>query len=535
MAEITLSDLLAWEPRLRPSPGIDGLAAGGGGSARSGPTAAVGPDAEREVTWAVTARATTPMLPPLRGGELVLLPRRMLTEAGVALPMLMRELAGHRVAAVVLEAAPPSGTGGGPPVLLASPTTPELESDVNRLLTERRGELYRAGTELERVLADLTTAGADLGRVVATAATALGLPVAVLDARGAPLAASGPDAVPPATIQSQGAAGWRGLPRADRLTVELAPGGTLWLGPVPPARRALARLVGQRVAVAAEAALARVAQAAPRGAARAAALRALLSAPPAETADAGARGAGLGLPAGATYRVALAPGEMAPTTLQRVLGSLGMVHEAGVRDGQAAAVIEGRPDPPSLGERARRAGAAADHAAPSARAAPPGPSSTWLAISGPTTGPGGLPGAGREARYVAALLAAGLVPGPVARFEVLNDLGPFRLLYPLWGTPALDAFAAEALADLADPKRDRRGTLRGTLLAYLDTGGSHVEAATALGIHRNTLSYRLKQIATLTGRDPTDSGSRLVLHLALLASALPPDRATAVSTNGSGP
>ncbi|CAA9545841.1 MAG: hypothetical protein AVDCRST_MAG73-2402, partial [uncultured Thermomicrobiales bacterium] len=238
MAEITLSDLLAWEPRLRPSPGVDGLAAGGG---RSGPAAAVGPDAEREVTWAVTARATTPMLPPLRGGELVLLPRRMLTEAGVALPMLMRELAGHRVAAVVLEAAPQAGTGGGPPVLLAAPTTPELESDINRLLTERRGDLYRAGTELERMLADLTTAGADLGRLLAAAAAALGLPLAVLDAHGEPMATSGPDGVPPTTIQSQGGAGWRGLPRADRLAVPLTLGGTLWLGPVPPARRALAR------------------------------------------------------------------------------------------------------------------------------------------------------------------------------------------------------------------------------------------------------------------------------------------------------
>ena len=46
--------------------------------------------------------------------------------------------------------------------------------------------------------------------------------------------------------------------------------------------------------------------------------------------------------------------------------------------------------------------------------------------------------------------------------------------------------------------------------------------AARLGIHRNTLAYRLKQIAALTGRDPTDPGCRLLLHLALLAATLPP-------------
>ena len=66
MADITIQDLLAWEPRLqlvrRPIPGM---------------TAASNPE-EREISWAVTIRASTPMLQPLRGGELVLLPERAL-------------------------------------------------------------------------------------------------------------------------------------------------------------------------------------------------------------------------------------------------------------------------------------------------------------------------------------------------------------------------------------------------------------------------------------------------------------------------
>jgi PucR family transcriptional regulator, purine catabolism regulatory protein len=60
------------------------------------------------------------------------------------------------------------------------------------------------------------------------------------------------------------------------------------------------------------------------------------------------------------------------------------------------------------------------------------------------------------------------------------------------------------------------------LLVYLSTGGSHVDAAAKLEIHRNTLAYRLRQIAALTGRDPSDPSTWLVLHLALLAASLPP-------------
>ncbi|MER3439267.1 MAG: CdaR family transcriptional regulator, partial [Chloroflexota bacterium] len=115
-------------------------------------------------------------------------------------------------------------------------------------------------------------------------------------------------------------------------------------------------------------------------------------------------------------------------------------------------------------------------------------------------GTASLPTIAREARFAAALLAAGLIPGPVARFDTVNDLGVYRLLFHLWGAPQLAEFTREALGDLAT--RDRRGTLRKTLLAYLEAGGSQVAAATNLGIHRNTLAYRLKQIAHLTGRDP---------------------------------
>ena len=56
MAEITVGDLLTWEPRLSLYHG-DFLTRG----------ELHAPDEEREVTWVVTVRASQPVLPPLRG------------------------------------------------------------------------------------------------------------------------------------------------------------------------------------------------------------------------------------------------------------------------------------------------------------------------------------------------------------------------------------------------------------------------------------------------------------------------------------
>jgi purine catabolism regulator len=503
MPELTLADLVTWDNRLH----VAGERNGNGELRLNGH---LDQWSERELTWVVTARASAPMLPLLRGGELVILPSRVLIDNGVSLPLLLSELATHDVTGVVLDLDVPQPTPV--PALRVETITADLENDLNRLLTQRRGEIYRAGTELGRHLATLTAAGGDLAQVLSVSAATLATSAAVVDARGAVIAASGSDATPAGSPESLvDARGWRG----EHLAVPLASGETLWVGPVPRDRRALIRVAGERVAVAAEAALVRAAQARPRGPARASALAALLTGP---AHDAPRAAATVGLPGDTPYRVALAGAEINVTTFQRSLSPLGAVHEAGMIDGASAVVVElrgdaaiavaGRQGLNSSRERARTEGLWKQE------------SSGWLAVSGVALGTASLPEAAREARYIAALINAGIIAGPVARFDALADLGPFRLLYRLWGTLDLTAFVAEALGDL--PNADRRGTLRQTLLAYLTAGGSHVDAAATLGIHRNTLSYRLKQIAALTGREPTNPDTRLVLHLALLASSLPP-------------
>ncbi len=499
MPEITLADLIAWEPRLRPV-SVNGRQ----------PLSHAGRErrdslAERELSWAVTVRASPPMLPNLRGGELVIVPSRVLAESGVSLEMLLSELSGRGVAGIVLDISSPPPTPL--PVLVADPLAPDLESDINRLLTERRGEFYRAGTELSRLLTSAASTGAELPDVLAIAATFLEVQAAVTDSHGATVASTSPEALP-AKASRPDSRGWQD----GRLGVRLASGETLWLGPVSPERRALVRLASERIAVAVEAALRRAADARPRGPARATALAALLTG---AAGDPVRTGLVLGLAANGRYRVALASPETDATALVRALASIGIVHEAGTIDRAHAALIELRGDAAGMPSMPPMR-----HRDPVPDRSTSRPHRGWLAVSSAGVGTASLPAITREARFVAALLAAGLIPGPVARFDMVNDLGAYRLLFHLWGTPQLAEFTREALGDLA--ARDRRGTLRKTLLAYLEAGGSHVAAAARLGVHRNTLAYRLKQIAHLTRRDPTDPANHLVLHLALLASALPP-------------
>src|SRR5215211_1185810 len=220
MAELTLADLVAWDNRLH----VAGEGNGNGEHRLNGHLDRWG---ERELTWVVTARASAPMLPLLRGGELVILPGRVLSDSGVSLPLLLRELASHDVTGVVLDLDIPQPTPV--PALQVESITAELENDLNRLLTQRRGEIYRAGTELGRRLATLTAAGGDLAQVLSVSAATLATSCAVVDVRGAVITASGPDATPTGSPQTLVyTRGWRG----EHLAVPLASGEVLWMGPV---------------------------------------------------------------------------------------------------------------------------------------------------------------------------------------------------------------------------------------------------------------------------------------------------------------
>jgi carbohydrate diacid regulator len=64
-------------------------------------------------------------------------------------------------------------------------------------------------------------------------------------------------------------------------------------------------------------------------------------------------------------------------------------------------------------------------------------------------------------------------------------------------------------------------TTRATVIAWVESGFVLVDAARALNVHRNTLVYRLRRIATETGWPTTDRRQWLALYLACVADGLP--------------
>jgi sugar diacid utilization regulator len=77
-----------------------------------------------------------------------------------------------------------------------------------------------------------------------------------------------------------------------------------------------------------------------------------------------------------------------------------------------------------------------------------------------------------------------------------------------------ERFVAHSLGRLLDPKLRNREQLLETLEAYL-AKGSVKEAASALGLHRHTVLYRLEKLKELLGGDLDLPANRLRLQLAL--------------------
>ncbi|MFD3589577.1 PucR family transcriptional regulator [Streptomyces sp. NPDC058683] len=100
--------------------------------------------------------------------------------------------------------------------------------------------------------------------------------------------------------------------------------------------------------------------------------------------------------------------------------------------------------------------------------------------------------------------------GPVAEWA---RIGPYRLLTALPPEASHDP----AVAVLFTPAHRE---LARTAEAYLDCAGQAGRTAAALGIHRQTLYYRLSRVEQLTGLDLDDGEDRLLLHMALKGARL---------------
>jgi PucR family transcriptional regulator, purine catabolism regulatory protein len=468
MSEVTLTDFIAWEPTLQ---------------------LVADPDNRSDVTpvaWVVAARTGIPMLPPLRGGEIVMLQDHVLEHLNEPLAMLLGELASLGVSAAMVTGDPRLEQRPPLPVLLmtgnGSPT--DHESTLNRSLTELRGTLYRAGTELGRVVSRLSSAGASPEAFVSAARDVLGLEIELRHQARSP----------------------ESSPIGERIRT-LRSGLILAACPHDPRLRAMAELALGTLAEPLEEALRRAEDARPRGAGRSAAIGQLLAGSPeraGESVESLARR--LALPVGSKYRaVGVSGGE--PRSVAALLGRFGEVHDASHAGEMGWLLLElpamsGDPAPAAL----------------SVLLAQSLPTSIQIAVSQPA-GIAALAEAGAEVRFIAALQGASQLARRVVVFDDVPRFGPYRLLYAIRSSADLDAFAEAALGSLV--RQDRRGELQRTLRVFLECGGAHGEAADRLGIHRNTLAYRLRRIGDLTGQDIGDPSIWMTLHLALLASAMP--------------
>ncbi|MFZ4268733.1 PucR family transcriptional regulator [Streptomyces arboris] len=140
-----------------------------------------------------------------------------------------------------------------------------------------------------------------------------------------------------------------------------------------------------------------------------------------------------------------------------------------------------------------------------------GPGATG-GIAAPRRGLDALPVSWREATAAARAARAETRFGPVARWSAI---GPYRLLTALPGTGTDPS--DPAVASLLTPLHKE---LAHTAEVFLDCAGQASRTAAELGIHRQTLYYRLSRIEQITGLDLGDGEDRLLLHMAVKRARL---------------
>lgn len=130
---------------------------------------------------------------------------------------------------------------------------------------------------------------------------------------------------------------------------------------------------------------------------------------------------------------------------------------------------------------------------------------TLFAVAGPATR--SLRAAAEESKTVAALSPdlTGIVR--------LDDL-PLRALIQQTGG-RVPEIVRDRVTPLLTYDQEHGAELVATLDAFIDSGASPRTTATRLYVHRNTVSYRLNRIASLTGLDPHQPRELFLLYAGL--------------------
>ena len=110
--------------------------------------------------------------------------------------------------------------------------------------------------------------------------------------------------------------------------------------------------------------------------------------------------------------------------------------------------------------------------------------------------------------------------GGRARVASYRSLGAFRLLLEVQSPDALRRFVEELLGPLLEYANSRDTPLLETLDALSATRWVRRAAARQLGIHINSMSYRVERIQNLTGLQLDDPETRVAISIALRARAM---------------
>jgi purine catabolism regulator len=130
-------------------------------------------------------------------------------------------------------------------------------------------------------------------------------------------------------------------------------------------------------------------------------------------------------------------------------------------------------------------------------------------VGRPYEGLGGLRSSLAEAKEAATIAQA---TGDELAVQHIDDMGIRRILLGWYASDTFAEFAHTLLAPLLQADHD--GELTQTLESYLDHESSATLAATALGVHRNTVLNRLERLRSLLTVDLDDPNERLAVQLA---------------------
>lgn len=465
------------------------------------------------VTWVRVMRGRAPAFDALEPGDLVIAPVAALATVAASpaeLDQLAASLAAVPVSGVLLpdgssDTAKAFASAGIPVVVVARIDATVLERSVVGYIVARGAELERQAAMLEAELRRRALDGAGAAGLLATVAGFLGRALALEGGRGEAIAVHVPAHVPgaaadAAAYQVGSHPGRRGRSDSNAVILRVpmpaahgVAGAILVLGAAVPSE--LAAVTLPRVAGLVALELER--EEAIRGAAdRARQVEAMPSAgPPWVVAVARQRepGGNDDEPEARDAREQLrrAVRLLAPARRMSLRGDVDSIELRAVLavDPRGGADADGRVAARPIADLLGRV----------------------VALSRPFESPSERPAAEAEAR--ATLEAAERLPEP-GQVVVAARLAAYRMLGTLHQLGDGARLAAAVLEPLLQGRPDVQREHLATLAAYLERGGVG-EAATALGIHRNTATYRLRRIEQLTSWDLADPDLRLALLVAL--------------------